>query len=318
MLEPRHLALMPRKREKRDMAAPLSSMTGFARESGTLPDGAAYVWELRSVNGRGLDLRLRMPPGFDALEQPLKEAAGRAMKRGNIQAALSVKGEGRAMPTPDPAALDRLVEIAEALRARLPGAPPVTAEGLLALPGVFRTESAEPDEAQLQARAKEAAAAFERAVASLVASRRAEGEKLRAILHQLLDEIAALRDDAAREAAEQPQAQRARLEESLANLLTPEARTRIPEERLAQEVALLAAKSDVREELDRLSAHIDAARALLAEGEGAGRKLDFLTQEFVREANTLCSKSASVALTRIGLALKAAIERLKEQAANVE
>jgi uncharacterized protein (TIGR00255 family) len=138
------------------------------------------------------------------------------------------------------------------------------------------------------------------------------------VLAALLDEIAALREAAAAEAAAQPAQQRARWMESLAGLLDENARTRIPEERLAQEVALLAAKSDVREELDRLAAHLDAARALLAEGEGAGRRLDFLVQEFVREANTLCSKSASVALTRIGLDLKAAIERLREQAANVE
>ncbi|MBY0335798.1 MAG: YicC family protein [Acetobacteraceae bacterium] len=300
------------------MAAPLSSMTGFARCSGTLPDGAAYVWELRSVNGRGLDLRLRLPPGLDALETPLKEAASRAMKRGNIQAALTLRTETRPVSAPDPAVIERYLALAQELAARIPGAPPPRAETLLSLPGVFRAEAAEPDEAQTQARVTALAKAFDEAIVALVAARRGEGEKLRAILGTLLDEIAALRDDAAREAAGQPAAQRARFEESLAQLLHPEARARIPEERLAQEVALLAAKSDVREELDRLSAHLDAARALLAEGEGAGRKLDFLTQEFVREANTLCSKSASVALTRTGLALKAAIERLKEQAANVE
>ena len=138
------------------------------------------------------------------------------------------------------------------------------------------------------------------------------------ILSTLLDEIAVLCAECGVEAAGQPQAQRARLLENLATLLDGDvSRARIPEERLAQEVAMLAQRSDVREELDRLSAHLAAARALLAEGDGAGRQLDFLTQEFVREANTLCSKSASVALTRSGLALKAAIERLKEQAANV-
>ncbi len=277
------------------------------------------MWELRSVNGRGLDLRLRLPPGLDALETPLREAAGHSgLRRGNIQAGLSLKSESRPVPLPDEAALDRLVELAQRLAARIPGAPPPRAEHLLALPGVFRTEAPEPDEAQSAARAAALSEAFAAALADLVAARRAEGEKLRGVLAELLGEIAELVERAARESADQPEAQRKRLTESLDALLSPDARNRIPEERLAQEAALLAARSDVREELDRLRAHLGAARALLAEGDGAGRKLDFLAQEFVREANTLCSKSASVELTRTGLALKQAIERLKEQAANVE
>lgn len=297
----------------------LSSMTGFARRSGATPDGAAYVWELRSVNGRGLDLRLRLPPGLDALEAPLREALGRAgLKRGNIQAALSLKSDSRPVPLPDEAALDRLAELAQRLAARIPGAKPPRAEHLLALPGVFRTEAAEPDEAHAAARGAALAEAFAAALADLVAARRAEGAKLRPALAALVDEIAELAERASRESADQPAAQRKRLMDSLDALLSPDARQRIPEERLAQEAALLAARSDVREELDRLRAHLAAARALLAEGDGAGRKLDFLAQEFVREANTLCSKSASIELTRTGLALKQAIERLKEQAANVE
>jgi uncharacterized protein (TIGR00255 family) len=187
----------------------------------------------------------------------------------------------------------------------------------------MRTEEPEPDEAAEAAKRAELAAAFTRALAGLVAARQAEGARLHEILTGLLDEIATLRDAAAAEAATQPEAQRIRMMDQLAILLGGSTHAsngiaRVPEERLAQEVALLAQKSDVREELDRLAAHIGAAGALLAAGEGAGRKLEFLTQEFVREANTLCSKSASVALTRIGLDLKAAIERLREQAANVE
>jgi uncharacterized protein (TIGR00255 family) len=293
-------------------------MTGFAREGGSLADGSSFIWELRSVNGRGLDVRLRLPNGYDGLEAPLKEAAARLLKRGNVNATLTVKREDRAASrlTPDPAALDQALRLALDLAARIPGAPPPRAEALLTLPGVLRAESVEPDEAEEEAKRTAVATAFARALDGLVASRRAEGAKLAAILGVLLDEVAALRDLAATEAADQPALHAARLRESLAALL--EGERRVPEDRLAQEVALLATKSDVREELDRLSAHIAEARRLLSSGEAIGRKLDFLTQEFVREANTLCSKSASTALTRIGLELKAAIERLKEQSANVE
>jgi uncharacterized protein (TIGR00255 family) len=296
----------------------LASMTGFARASGTLPDGTSFVWELRSVNGRGLDLRLRLPNGLDALEPALREAAAKRLRRGNVSASLTLKREDRAPRlAPDPAALDQAIALATALAQRL-GAPPPRAEAILALPGVLRAEVPEPDEAAEEAKRAALLAAFEQALGGLVAARAGEGAQLAAILGALLDEIAALREAAAAEAATQPEAQRQRLMENLAKLLGEgEARQRIPEERLAQEVAMLAQRSDVREELDRLAAHVSEARRLLRGGE-IGRKLEFLTQEFVREANTLCSKSASVGLTRLGLDLKAAIERLREQAANVE
>jgi uncharacterized protein (TIGR00255 family) len=297
----------------------LASMTGFSREAGTLPDGSSFVWELRSVNGRGLDVRLRVPNGLDALEQPLREAAGKRLKRGNVTASLNIRREDRAPRlTPDPAALDQAIALATAVAQRL-GAPPPRAEAILALPGVLRAEIAEPDEAAEEARRVALAEAFGRALAELAASRAREGAQLAVILGALLDEIATLREAAATEAVGQPEAQRQRLMENLGKLLGDgDARARVPEERLAQEVALLAQRSDVREELDRLSAHVSEARRLLAAGDAVGRKLEFLTQEFVREANTLCSKSASVGLTRLGLDLKAAIERLREQAANVE
>ena len=296
----------------------LMSMTGFAREGGASADGAAFVWELRSVNGRGLDLRLRLPPGQDALEPVLREAAARRLKRGNVSANLSLKREERPRLVADRAALDQALDLALALAARIPGAAPPRAEALLALPGVMRAEAPAAEEAGEEARRAELAAAFARALAGLVAARRAEGEALHRVLSALLDEIAALHEAAGREAAGQPQAQRARLTEQIAALLGETGAARVPEERLAQEVAILAQRSDVREELDRLGAHVEAARGLLRAGDGVGRKLDFLVQEFMREANTLCSKSASVALTRVGLDLKAAIERLREQAANVE
>lgn len=299
------------------MTNTLQSMTGFAREAGQLPGNAAFAWELKSVNGRGLDLRFRLPGGLDVLEPQLREAAAKLLKRGNVQIGLLVRSESRPVPQLDAAALDQAVKQALTLAQRL-GAPPPRAEALLALPGVMRAETPEVTEAEEEARRAALLASFQRAVAALAASRREEGARLVAILTALLVEIEALCAAAALEAATQPAQQQARWRESLAALLDDNARARIPEERLAQEIAILATKSDVREELDRLAAHIAAARALVQAGEGAGRKLDFLVQEFVREVNTLCSKSASVALTRLGLDLKAAIERLREQAANVE
>jgi uncharacterized protein (TIGR00255 family) len=293
-------------------------MTGFARADGTLPDGASFLWEVRSVNGRGLDLRLRLPNGFDALEPALRDAAGKVFKRGNISATLNIKREEKTGPrlTPDPAALDQALRLALDLAARIPGAPPPRAEALLTLPGVLRAESAELDEAAEEARRTVVAKGFDAALKGLAKARAAEGARLAEILTVLIDEIAALVALARDAAADQPAQQKARLLESLTALL--EGERRVPEERLAAEVALLAAKSDVREEIDRLNAHIAEARTLLASGDAVGRRLEFLTQEFVREANTLCSKSATVALTRLGLDLKAAIERLREQAANVE
>jgi len=297
----------------------IASMTGFAREGGTLPDGASFVWEMRSVNGRGLDLRLRLPNGLDGLESALRESATKRLRRGNVSATLTVKREDRAPRlTPDPAALDQAIALAQSVAARL-GAPAPRAEAILALPGVLRAEVAEVEEGAEEARRAALMTAFDAALSGLVASRAGEGAQLARILATLLDEIEALREAAATEAATQPDAQRQRLMENLSRLLDGgDARARIPEERLAAEVALLAQRSDVREELDRLSAHVAEARRLLGSAEAIGRKLEFLTQEFVREANTLCSKSASVGLTRLGLDLKAAIERLREQAANVE
>lgn len=297
----------------------LASMTGFSRESGTLPDGTQFVWELRSVNGRGLDLRLRLPNGLDVLEPALRESAGKRLKRGNVSASLTLKREERAPRlTPDPAALDQAIGLAQSVAQRL-GAPPPRAEAILSLPGVLRAEILEPDEAAEEAKRNALLAAFDTALAGLLAARAREGAQLATILGALLDEIESLRVAAGEEAATQPEAQRQRLMENLAKLLGEgDARARVPEERLAQEVAMLAQRSDVREELDRLAAHVAEARRLLKAGDAVGRKLEFLTQEFVREANTLCSKSASVGLTRLGLELKAAIERLREQAANVE
>lgn len=294
----------------------LASMTGFARaqgESGT----TAYIWELRSVNGRGLDIKLRLPSGLEALELPLRDLAAKSFKRGNISGTLSVKREAAASIAADMAALERVKAMAIELAAGIPGAPAPRAELLLALPGVMRGAQAQEESEEERAALSDAVrAAFVQALDGLAASRLAEGQKLAAIAGANLQEILLLREAASLEAAKQPELHRAKLAAQLAEIIggTPN----LPEERIAQEIALLTTKSDVREELDRLGAHIEAAGALLREGVAVGRKLDFLMQEFNREANTLCSKSSSVPLTNIGLALKAAIEQLREQVQNIE
>jgi len=294
----------------------LASMTGFSRAQGQT-GSVAWVWELRSVNGRGLDIKLRLPGGLDALEAPLRELAARRLKRGNVSGTLTLKREAAAGLTADPVALERVKELAIELADNIPGALPPRAELLLALPGVMRSTGAQDDTEAEQAALQTAVRdGFAAALEDLVASRAAEGAKLGGIAAALLEEIAALHQAALGEAAGQPALHKARLQAQLAELL--EGTPALPEERLAQEIALLATKSDVREELDRLAAHIQAARALLAEAAGVGRKLDFLMQEFNREANTLCSKSVSLPLTSVGLSLKAAIEQLREQVQNIE
>lgn len=299
------------------MTAPLASMTGFARVDGQM-DGMAWAWELRSVNGRGLDLKLRLPPGLDAMEPALRDAAAKILRRGNVTANATLRREERPRLVADPAALTQVLELAQALAQRIPGAPPPTAEGLLALPGVLRAANAGDDDTITDAVRHALANGFALALAQLAASRQGEGARLAAMLGSHLDGIAALRQTASAQAADQPAAQRAKLQDALAALLGDAPAGRLPEERLAQEVALLATRADVREELDRLGSHIEAARALLAEGAAVGRRFDFLVQEFVRETNTLCAKSASTALTSTGLRLKAAIEQLREQVQNVE
>ena len=282
-----------------------------------MPDGARFVWEVRSVNGRGLELRFRLPSGYDAAEPALREAAAKVLRRGNVNATLTIRQETQAAAQPDPAALEQALRLATELRARIPDSPPIRAELLLALPGVLRAAAAAEQGVSPEALAA-TVAGFETALAALVRARQEEGARLASTLDALIAEIARLSERATAEAADQPAAQQARVRESLRQLLADQPAVSVGDERLAAEIALLAARSDVREELDRLASHIDAARALLGEGAGIGRRLDFLMQEFNREANTVCAKSASVALTATGLALKAAIEQLREQVQNIE
>jgi uncharacterized protein (TIGR00255 family) len=296
-----------------------SSMTGFAENSGS-HEGLHWRWEARSVNGRNLDLRLRTPPGFDGLEIPARRLAGERFQRGSFQLSLSVEQTDSARGLiVDAAVLASAVAIARKLEAET-GLAPARVDGLLALKGVIVSDDGAV--ADPVARAHRDAAVLESLAAvldKLARERSSEGAKLAQLLEAQVDEIEQLVGEAGCLAAAQPAVLRDRLQAQLAGLLEG---TSVSEERLAQEVALLAVKADIREELDRLGAHVQDARALIAgaaQGAGAvGRKLDFLAQEFNREANTLCSKSGDIALTRIGLALKAVIDRFREQAQNVE
>jgi uncharacterized protein (TIGR00255 family) len=292
----------------------IASMTGFARTEGAIDD-LNWAWELRSVNGRTLDVRFRLPSGWDSQEAGFRDVVVKALKRGNVTANLTIKREMQSRLEVDQAVLDQVLTIANDLSQRIPGGAPPSADALLSLPGVLRQVQLDSRDERSRV-GDDVQAGFVQALQDLVGSRQSEGERLSRILTAILSEIADLRDAALREAADQPAAHRARLLENLRALLAEV--PSLPEERLAQEIAILANRSDVREELDRLSSHIDAAHALLREAVNIGRKLDFLSQEFNREANTLCSKSASVALTATGLKLKAAIEQFREQVQNIE
>ncbi|HLZ83728.1 MAG TPA: YicC/YloC family endoribonuclease [Caulobacteraceae bacterium] len=291
----------------------LASMTGFARVEGALGD---WTWavEARSVNGRNLDLRFRAPAGLDALERPAREAAQSRFQRGQINIAVqgrraSVSRAGRI----NLEALESYLAFGEALVAAGRAAPP-SLDGLLALPGVI--EAADPDEDGAARAAVESAmaASIAEAMDALKRSRGAEGEAIEALLSGFLDRIETLTRSADVEAGQQPALIKARFERRLVELLGEGA----PEDRIMQEAAAMAVRADVREEIDRLLGHVAAARALIAEDGASGRRLDFLTQEFMREANTLCSKSAVASLTTIGLALKASIDQFREQVQNVE
>ena len=297
------------------MSEPIASMTGYARGSGSA-DGASFSCEIKSVNSRGLDVRLRMTPGFDALEAELRRRIGRALARGSITLTLDIERDGvGAEIAVNPQALETVVTALEQLSHRIEAQAP-RLDGILGLKGVL-IERAHPLTADAEERLHAAIlATVDKCLAGLVEARRAEGSHLRAILAERLDEIAALTAAAESHPSRSRDATLERLRGQIADLR--ESGAGLSEDRLAQEAMLLATKADIREELDRLVAHLKAARKLLADGGPIGRKLDFLSQEFNREANTLCSKSSAVDLTAIGLDLKAAIDQLREQVQNIE
>jgi len=291
------------------------SMTGFAEAQGQR-ESARWRWEAKSVNGRGLDVRLRMPPGFDGIEQAARMLATERFRRGSIQAMLTFEpADGARGLRVDPVALAAAVKIAREVALET-GLAPARIDGLLALKGVLVQDDGQTLDDQ--ERAYRDAAVLETlalALDALAKARATEGAKLSAVLHAQVAEIARLTEEATRLAATQPAAIRDKLTTQIKEAV---ASGNFSEDRLAQEVALIALRGDVREELDRLHAHVQEARTLLDSGDAVGRKLDFLAQEFNREANTLCSKSSDIQLTRVGLALKATIDQFREQSQNVE
>jgi uncharacterized protein (TIGR00255 family) len=292
----------------------LSGMTGFARAEGR---AGAWTWvvEARSVNGRGLETRFRGPASFEGLERAAREAAQGLFSRGQLTVAVQARqAGGLAAVRVNRDQLERYLELCrpyvEAKRASAPAL-----DGLLSLPGVIEAgaEDEDPDaRAALETAVAETIAA---ALADLKAARLAEGAALAPVLAGLVDRIEALTAEARTEAREQPALLKERFAKRIAELVGVSA---VLDERVVQEAAVMAGRADVREELDRLAAHVESARELLAGAAAVGRRLDFLTQEFMREANTLCSKAATTALTAVGLELKAAIDQLREQVQNVE
>ena len=294
-------------------------MTGYARAQGS-DDRRRWVWEARSVNGRNLEIRCRVPQGLDRLENPARNAVGSHLKRGNVSLTLTITSEQQGKPLRvNRALLAELAVLVEEVRKGTGAAAP-TADGLLRVRGVIEEENegAETEEA-MAALDRALSATLAEVLKALSAARAAEGKALARVIDGHIVEIESLCKRAAERALAQIGTLRTRFDGQLAELL--ERAPPLSEERFAQEVALLVGKADVREELDRLAAHIAQARTLLAEARPdnpVGRKFDFLCQEFNREANTLCSKSADIELTRIGIDLKGAVERMREQVQNVE
>jgi uncharacterized protein (TIGR00255 family) len=293
----------------------LSSMTGFARGQG-VAGTYAWSWEIKSVNAKGLDLRVRLPAGWDAVEVPVRTRAGEKLSRGTVYANLTVERQG-IQPTVkvNEPVLAAVLSALKGLAGKVDAAPP-SLDGILSLKGVI--EVADEDEREDDHRAAEAAivAGFEKALAELTSMRRTEGGTLGRLLSTRLDEIAKLTARAEAAPGRKPAAIRAKLAEQVATLLS--ASERFDAERLHQEAVLLAAKADIREELDRLGSHVTQAKKLLADGGAIGRKLDFLAQELHRESNTLTAKANDLELTNIGLELKGVVEQFREQVQNLE
>jgi len=293
----------------------LSSMTGFARGHG-VTGAYAWSWEIKSVNAKGLDVRFRLPPGWDAVEVLARTRATEKLSRGTVYANLTVERKG-VQPTVkvNEPVLAAVLSTLKGLSGKVEAAPP-SLDGILSLKGVI--EVSEEDEREEDHRAAEAkiVAGFEQALAELGAMRRAEGATLGRLLNARLDEVASLAARAEAAPGRKPEAIKARLAEQVATLLA--ASERFDSDRLHQEAILRAAKADIREELDRLGSHVAQARKLLSDGGAIGRKLDFLAQELHRESNTLTAKANDLELTKIGLDLKTVVEQFREQVQNLE
>ena len=293
----------------------LSSMTGYSRASGS-HEGFHWQWDVKSVNGKALDVRCRLPQGLEHLEIAVRETAVRHLKRGNIQIGLVSDGAAaRETIVVNEAALQQILELAERLRDRL-GGEALHVEGILALRGVLEPGRLVEDEEDAKRRDVKVLQSLEEALAGLARVRRAEGAKLADAVARQLAKIEELTAAAHDNPARSVEAINKRLAEQVGRLMT--ANGTFDADRLHQEAVLLATKADIQEEIDRLFAHVEAARKLIASPEPAGRSFDFLAQEFNREANTLCSKASDRSLTQIGLDLKTVIDQMREQVQNIE
>jgi uncharacterized protein (TIGR00255 family) len=290
-------------------------MTGFARSHGT-SGPYAFEWELKSVNAKGFDLRMRLPPGWDELEPLTRKRAAEVLSRGTVYANLTVK-RANALSTVrvNEDVLASIVKIAGELAGRIDAVAP-SIDGLLAIKGVIEVVEPDSDEAEDAAAKAAAAAAFEQALKHLIEMRKREGVTLGQILSQRMDEIESLMKKAEAAPGRKPEAIKARLAEQIAALL--ETSDRFDPDRLSQEAVMIAAKADIREELDRIASHISQAREMIRKGGAIGRRLDFLAQEFNREVNTCCSKSNDLELTNTGLEMKNVVEQFREQVQNLE
>ena len=293
----------------------IASMTGFARSAGA-QGNFTWAWELKSVNGKSFDAKLRLPQGMDHLEPLARAALMQGFKRGNVQAALSTAGnDAEEKIAVNEQVLDNYIALAEKLHARVGGAKP-SAESFLTLKGVFEYAVTEVSEEEQAGRDAEILATLNEAITALAKARREEGSRLLEILSAQVTRIEELTLAARDNPSRTPETIRARLKDQVTRLL--ETGASFDQERLHQEAVIIATRADIQEEVDRLIGHVEAARELLASREPVGRKLDFLAQEFNREANTLCSKAGDKAMTTIGLELKTTIDQLREQVQNIE
>lgn len=293
----------------------LASMTGFARSAGNSGD-YGWVWELKSVNGKALDVRLRMPTGYDHLEIQSRNAIQKNFKRGNIQASLSIaNGKQHEKLSINSEVLEQYLALAKDLHGKLGGEPP-RVDNLLVMRGVLEVVPTPLDESEQTARDNGILASLEEAVTALNTARLEEGGRLKQTLVDQVNRIAELTQAAASNPARSAEAIKLRLKDQITKLL--EASNSFDPDRLHQEAVMIATRADIQEELDRLIAHVAAAKELLISKEPVGRKLDFLAQEFNREANTLCSKAGDKTMSAIGLELKTIIDQLREQVQNIE
>ncbi|MEP3427503.1 MAG: YicC/YloC family endoribonuclease [Roseibium sp.] len=295
----------------------LASMTGFARSIGE-SGPVRWTWELRSVNGKSLDLRIRIPAGLETLESNIRERCSKILRRGNVTIGLSMQRDQQSNQLQvNEAALDSVLAAIQLLKDRIPDVAPPSLDGILSQKGVFELKEQEDDAATQQALQNALLTSLDAALLDLVDMRHTEGLAIGKVVYDQIDQIARLTQAAESNPARKPDAIKGRLRKLVVELLDA-SNNQLDEQKLHQEAAFLATKADIREELDRLHAHVSAVRDLLDTGGAIGRRLDFLAQEFNREANTLCSKSNDVDLTAIGLDLKAVIDQMREQLQNLE